>query len=520
MSDTSPVKGLRRREVVAAGGGLAAGLLVPAWRASSAAAFVRDRPVLTHGVQTGDVTSRTAVVWARADRPSRLVVQAGDRVIRGPVLTPDTDLTGKVRLDCLTPGGEVGITVSLEDLDDASVTSEPLQATFRTAPVDARDISFVWSGDLVGQGWGIDPDRGGLRIFRAMADVEPDFFLNSGDTCYADGPLEPTVALADGTTWRNVVTPEKSKVAETLDEYRGQYAYNMTDEALRAFASKVPQVNQWDDHEVLNNWYPGEVVDDVRYTEKRVDVLAPHAHQAFFEWLPITPAAQELGRVYRKMSYGPLLDLFVVDMRTFKDVNDENVYADPSRGLLGAEQLAWLKRGLTASKATWKVLAIDLPLGLIVPDGDTAQEGVANRDPGAPLCREQQFAELLHHTHAHGVTGIVMLTADVHYTAAHFYDPARGSAGEFTPFWEFVSGPLNAGAFGPNVLDPTFGPRAEFVSAPPVANTGPWGGYQFFGQVAIDAGTRQMTVRLRDIDGKVLFETDLDPDVAPTGPAA
>ena len=31
---------------------------------------------------------------------------------------------------------------------------------------------------------------------------------------------------------------------------------------------------------------------------------------------------------------------------------------------------------------------IDLPLGLIVPDGDVAQEGVANRDPGAPLGRE------------------------------------------------------------------------------------------------------------------------------------
>jgi alkaline phosphatase D len=32
----------------------------------------------------------------------------------------------------------------------------------------------------------------------------------------ADGPLEPTVALPDGTTWTNVVTPEKSKVTETL----------------------------------------------------------------------------------------------------------------------------------------------------------------------------------------------------------------------------------------------------------------------------------------------------------------
>jgi hypothetical protein len=44
---------------------------------------------------------------------------------------------------------------------------------------------------------------------------------------------------------------------------------------LRAFLAEVPQLNQWDDHEVLNNWYPGEILDDARYTEKRVDVL-PH----------------------------------------------------------------------------------------------------------------------------------------------------------------------------------------------------------------------------------------------------
>jgi alkaline phosphatase D len=306
------------------------------------------------------------------------------------------------------------------------------------------------------------------------------------------------------------VTPEKSKVAETLDEYRGQYAYNLLDDALRDFAARVPQLNQWDDHEVLNNWYPGEVIDDMRYTERRVDVLAPRARRAFFEWLPITPAAEKAGTVYRKASYGPLLDLFVVDMRTFKDPNDEDTYADPDRGILGAEQLAWLKDGLVRSKATWKVLAIDLPLGLVVPDGEKAQEAVAQGDPGAPLGRELQFAELLRHAHAHGVTGIVMLTADVHYTAAHHYDPSRGKIGEFTPFWEFVSGPLNAGAFGPNQLDATFGPEAVFVSAPPTANTGPWGGYQFFGQVSIDAASRAMTVRLRDIDGKVLFEQVLE----------
>ena len=64
------------------------------------------------------------------------------------------------------------------------------------------------------------------------------------------------------------------------------------------------------------------------------------------------------------------------------------------------------------------------------------------------------------------VKNTVWLTADVHYTAAHHYSPERAVFKDFTPFWEFVSGPIHAGTFGPGELDNTFGPRLEFVKAP------------------------------------------------------
>lgn len=225
-----------------------------------------------------------------------------------------------------------------------------------------------------------------------------------------------------------------------------------------------------------------------------------------------TRARRQQGRIYRRISYGPLLDVFVLDMRTFKDPNGPNTYADPRLGLLGPEQRAWLKRELAASSATWKVIANDLPLGLLVPDGPGRWEGVAQGDGGAPLGRELEFAEVLSSAHRAGVENIVFITADVHYTAAHRYDPARAAIGDFTPFWEFVSGPLNAGGFGPNTLDATFGPEAVFVKAPPASNTSPADGFQFFGHVAIDGGSRVMTVSLRDLDGKVLFSVDLEAD--------
>jgi alkaline phosphatase D len=76
---------------------------------------------------------------------------------------------------------------------------------------------------------------------------------------------------------------------------------------------------------------------------------------------------------------------------------------------------------------------------------------------------------------------------------------------DFTPFWEFVSGPAHAGGFGPNALDGTFGPEAVFVHAPPVANTSPADGYQHFGEVRIDGRSGALRVDLRDRDGGSLW---------------
>ena len=99
----------------------------------------------------------------------------------------------------------------------------------------------------------------------------------------------------------------------------------------------------------------------------------------------------------------------------------------------------------------------------------------------------------------------------MHYCAAHYYSPATAAFRDFDAFWEFVAGPLNAGTFGPNTMDGTFGPQVVFVKAPPTgqANLSPYSGYQFFGEVNIDAQSRNMTVDLRDINGLSVFSKTL-----------
>jgi len=105
----------------------------------------------------------------------------------------------------------------------------------------------------------------------------------------------------------------------------------------------------------------------------------------------------------------------------------------------------------------------------------------------------------------------VWLTADVHYCAAHFYDPGKAVFKDFAPFWEFVAGPLNAGTFGPNPLDNTFGPQVVFQKVPPPGqlNLPPSAGLQFFGEVCIDHRGGDLTVTLRDIDGTSVFSQQL-----------
>ncbi|MBD8891583.1 alkaline phosphatase D family protein [Roseibium litorale] len=505
----------------------ATGLVYASGLAMPAISRASSRPMVTHGLQSGDVDANSGMIWARTDRPAKMLVEfdttgSFENPTRlAPINAfPDRDFAAKRLLEGLPSDQEIFYRVAFADLNDVNALSEPVVGRFRTAPGSRRNVRFAWSGDTVGQGWGIDKDKGGMKTYATMAKHSPDFFIHSGDTIYADGPLKETVEMKDGTIWKNLVTEEKSKVAETLDEYRGQWKYNLMDENLLAFNAEVPTFFQWDDHEVVNNWSAAkDLTADDRYTEKNVQVLAARAAQAFHELTPIRYVPAEPGRIYRKIAYGPLLDVFFLDLRSYRGPNADGMQDEitAQSQILGAEQLAWLKRELINSRATWKVIACDMPIGLCVWDtvnGEKRTEAVSNGDNGAPKGRELEFADLLRFIKSADIDNIVWLTADVHYTAAHYYNPDKAQFQDFKPFWEFVSGPIHAGTFGPNDLDMTFGPEVKFVKAPTAeqgVNLAPSMGLQFFGLVDIDGQTEQLTVRLMDRDDVELHKVTLDP---------
>ncbi|RRQ14416.1 alkaline phosphatase D family protein [Corynebacterium bovis] len=464
----SPVRPLTRRAlltglgagaglVAAAGTAQALGLPLGSLAGSSvgssrgpAAGLLPDRPSVTHGVASGDVSADGALIWARADRPARMIVETSadpsfsrTRVFRGrDVLGPGSDGTGRLRVAGLRPGRDrdVHYRVILEDAE-TGLRSDPVTGVFRTAPTTPSTVRIHWSGDVAGQGFGINPDVGGMFCWSTMADRSPDLFIHSGDTVYADGPIGDSTTLPDGRVWRNVTTEAKSAVAQTLDQFRGQHAYNLLDDNYRRFNSRVAQVVQWDDHETVNNWYPGEVLDNPAYTVRDVDTLAARGFQAFHEWQPLDRRRAVDGRVYRRIAYGPLVDVFVLDMRSYKDANPLTSPTATAPGhILGDAQTEWLIREVN-------------------------------------------------------------------------YSPDRAAFQDFSPFWEFVSGPLNAGGFGPNDMDPTFGPEVVYVHAPGKdhANSSPLDDFQHFGEIEVDGDSRELTVRLFTTRGTELWGTTLRP---------
>ena len=232
-----------------------------------------------------------------------------------------------------------------------------MRGSFVTPPAERRDMRFVWSADTVGQGWGINPDLGGMRIYETMRQVEPDFFIHSGDTIYADNPVYAEARTQDGKTWlgpdgkpwRNLTIPEKEKVAETLHEFRTNYAYNLLDENLRRFNAAVPMYAQWDDHEVTNNWYWELRKDqDQRYQEGSVALLAARALRAFHDCMPTRLHPLEQDRLYTSFAYGPSLEVFRIDLRSYRGPNSDGMQTElsPEARIIGERQLPWLMQAL------------------------------------------------------------------------------------------------------------------------------------------------------------------------------
>ena len=151
-----------------------------------------------------------------------------------------------------------------------------------------------------------------------------------------------------------------ARETESLADYRIRHAQYKTDTDLQAAHAAFPWAVVFDDHEVENNWADDTSYEDDVPPEEFLRRRA-RAFQAYYEHMPLRSAQRPDRsdmRLYRRLSFGGLLDVHLLDTRQYRSVQaGDDRRDDPSRTLLGAEQKRWLFDGLDASAARWNVLA-------------------------------------------------------------------------------------------------------------------------------------------------------------------
>ncbi len=410
---------MRRRDFLQQGAALGAGALA-AQAAGCAVETVNphllpEREVFRHGVASGDPLADAVILWTRVtsvdgaplevgwelgDTPSLATVRA-----RGTVTTDaDRDFTVKLDVDGLEPA-----TTYYYRFTAVGETSPVGRC--RTAPAGgAERLRFaVCSCASIGHGY--------YNAYRRIAEREDlDLVVHLGDYIYE---------YATGRYGEARETDPPHEIV-TLEDYRRRYARYRRDPDLQELHRQHPVAAVWDDHETANNaWRDGaenHSPDEGAWEGRKAAALT-----AYLEWMPIRE--QPDGRLWRKLTFGDLFELLLLDTRIWgrdAQVRDEDDPAleDPARTLLGDDQEAWLTGELAASTTTWRVI------GQQVMVGQLPQFLNVDQWDGYPAARERLFAAIA------ATENVVVLTGDIHsswgldLTADPFdpaYDPNTGA---------------------------------------------------------------------------------------------
>jgi alkaline phosphatase D len=410
------------------------------------AAAGHSGPQLTHGVVVGDVTTDSAVLWARADREGTLTVHLSggrhERVARLRFRAAD-DYTGQVVLKGLRPDTTYRYKLG------------STRGTFETAPEadDADQVRLAFGGDVAGQNVCRDAAEG-FPIMDTIRRSQPDVFVGLGDMIYADN------ACNTPGRYGNAQVPGPGPAVD-LPGFWAHWRYNRADAASQRLLASTGYVGVWDDHEVLNDFGPlHDTVGGVH--------LLPIGLNAFLDYTPIAIAANTPKRLYRSLRWGKHLELFVLDTRQYRDANSASDSPDRPKTMLGREQLTWLKESLAASDATWKVIVSSVPMS--IPTGFPAtngRDGWANFDQTTGF--EQELLDVLGFMERSGIRNTIWITTDVHFAEAFRYRPFPSNP-DFVVY-ELATGPLNAGIFPIRDFDSTLNPEVLTFYGPPTAES-------------------------------------------------
>jgi len=452
-----------RRQFVTAAGGLAAAAILSPQSVALAAprAKLLTSGTFKDGIASGDPTTRSVVLWTRLDGAggSGLVElevatdKAFRKVVARSKITTNASVNHAVKAQVtkLKPHEQYYYRFATSKHDS------PV-GRFRTSlPADSKaPVKFAFFSCA-------DYTHGYYNAYEHMAGQDLDFIVCLGDYIYD----ESYHSKADGTGVRDDAIgktlpgyPQAIRAAISLSDYRRKYSLYRTDKSLRKIHQNFPMVTLWDDHEVMDNYAGGEADGGLPPGYGYTTARKAAGYKAFAESMPTYGAklggsgvAIKGNKIYRKLSYGKNVDLFVMDQRQYRDNQpcEDGVEAPcaewtQSRDFLGRPQMEWLKKELAASTASWKVMANEL---MIMPTkvlgGSFFSFDSWQGYPG-------ERAELLSFIKDKGIKDTVFVTGDIHTFIAGAVQEGYDGTGA-TLSTEFVGGSITSAGLGESDLD-------------------------------------------------------------------
>ncbi|MFD3703268.1 alkaline phosphatase D family protein [Nocardia sp. NPDC058658] len=440
--------------------------------------------VFRHGVASGDPLPTAVILWTRVTVAEDAAPGSGigaATTVRWEIATDDgfgalaasgtvtastdTDHTVKVDATGLTPGQDYFYRFT------AGGETSPVGRT-RTAPAPDSDIDRLRLGMVSCANW----EAGWFGAYRHLAArTDLDAIVHLGDYIYEYGHGRYT--------GRNGAVRAHDPVTEivTLTDYRTRHGQYKTDPDLMALHAAVPFICTWDDHESADNsWRDGAENHDPATEGPWVDRKAASA-RAYLEWMPVRATrADGQVQIYRRLRFGTLAELSMLDLRTYRDEEAGPVAGwrhadDPSRTITGRTQMDWLTAGLTSSPTRWKLIgnsvmiaplvfpplepattqaiteALGIPQGGITVNGDQWDGYTADR------------TTLFHAIADNKVGEVVFLTGDIHTSwAADLPVDAANYPGGPTVGAEFVIPSVTSSSVGDLLKMP---PRTASVPA-------------------------------------------------------
>lgn len=487
-----PVDLARRRVLRLTAGAAAMALLLPAAGRALAKPIFVDYPFKL-GVASGHPTPTSVVLWTRlAPDPFH---GGGFDDVKLPIrweLAEDPQFGKGLRSGQFWCSQALGHSahVSVEGLEPGRdyyyrfIAGDAVSPVGRTRTAPAADsaparLRFAsTSCQHYEQGW--------YHAYRQAIADQPDFMLFLGDSIYESSWGEDPVRRHLG------------GIPATLEDFRNRHAQYIHDPDLQAARGAMPWIVTVDDHEVQNDW----AGDTSALLDPRFPLLRAQAMQAFFEHMPfpmdVLRANADL-QLYRRLDFGRLASLHVLDTRQFRDpqpcpkpgIGGANTVTDAQcpqrwgqpRQMLGAAQQAWLERSLRERPARWSVIGQETLFSPLAQPVDGGTGYYTEPWDGYPQARQAVIAAL----RASRAPNPVFVGGDVHCTwAMEVPDDARNLASAPVAS-EFTGTSLTSAGFPQATID-------RFLDHNPQARYGNSVGH---GYLLFDLAPSAMQVQVR-----------------------